>query len=64
MTTGSIVVTVTAGVPTAVMTGTTLQDGTYTVNMNQDNSGTTISVATPYGAAQAQSIRQYQAVNP
>ena len=31
------------------MQGTTLQDGTYTITVGQDDSGFSVDVATPYG---------------
>jgi hypothetical protein len=47
--TGAIQVVVTGGVPAATMQGTTLQDGTYTITVGQDDSGFSVDVATPYG---------------
>jgi len=47
--TGGIQITATGGTPVAVMTGTTLQDGVYTVSVAQDNSGESIACVTPYG---------------
>lgn len=60
--TGNIVITVTAGAGVAVVSGPvssggTIQDGVYTVNLFQDNSGTTVSVATPMGDAQQSDVR-------
>jgi hypothetical protein len=48
-TTGGIQITVTAGSPTPVMTGTLLQDGVYLITVTQDNTGVSLDVATPYG---------------
>jgi hypothetical protein len=63
-TTGQAVFTVTAGVPSAVtITGTTITDGTYTIDVNQDNSGTVLACNTPYGAAQNSSIRPVQSTD-
>jgi hypothetical protein len=48
-TTGSIVITMAGGTPTAVNGGTTLQDGTYTITVTQDNTGVSLACVTPYG---------------
>jgi hypothetical protein len=61
---GSISFTVTAGAAGTVTivgggsTTTIIPDGNYQVNIVGDNSGTTVSVATPYGAASNSDIRQ------
>jgi hypothetical protein len=48
---GSYTFTVTSGTPSAVTAaGATLKDGTYTITVSQDNTGTSLSVVTPYGA--------------
>lgn len=55
---GGFVFTVTSGTPSAVtVLGTVPNDGTYQIDVNQDNSGTVLAVSTPYGAAQNSDIR-------
>jgi hypothetical protein len=60
---GSISFTVTAGAAGTVTvvgpasSGGSIQDGNYQININQDNSGTMVSVSTPVGDAQASDLR-------
>lgn len=58
---GSISFTLTGGTAGAVTvvggSGAPIPDGNYQINVNVDNSGTTVSVATPLGAAQNSDIR-------
>lgn len=68
MPTGNIVITVSGGVPSATVNGPTgsggtIADGTYQVNVDQDGRGTTVSVDTPYGAAQNSDIRSIEAID-
>lgn len=62
-TTGNISFTVSGGSAGAVTivgasgSGGTIQDGAYQINVDLDNSGTTVSVVTPSGAAGHSSIR-------
>jgi hypothetical protein len=67
--TGNCVFTVTAGVASAVTLtgpvsgGGTIADGTYTISVDQDNSGTRLTVNTPYGAAQNSDIRPIESTD-
>jgi hypothetical protein len=48
---GSFTFTVTGGTPSAVTAaGTTPKDGTYSITVSQDNTGTSLAVVSPYGA--------------
>jgi hypothetical protein len=50
-TSGTLSFTVSSGVASAVTAaGNTLKDGTYTVTVTQDNTGTSLAIVTPYGA--------------
>ena len=61
---GTASFTVTGGIASAVtVVGTLITDGSYQINVVQDNSGTTLSVSTPNGAAQSNSIRSSQSAN-
>ena len=60
--TGNISITVSGGTPTATVTGAsgsggTIVDGVYTIDVDQDNAGTTVACSTPYGAAQESNLR-------
>lgn len=47
---GSFSFTITSGTPSAVTaSGGTLSDGTYSINVEQDNTGVSIDCTTPYG---------------
>jgi hypothetical protein len=49
-TNGSFAFTVASGTPGSVTAaGGTLKDGTYTIVVAQDNTGTSLTVETPYG---------------
>lgn len=48
---GTYSFTVTGGTPSAVTAaGNTLKDGSYTITVAQDNTGTSLSIVSPYGA--------------